>query len=345
MEDATTAFSHCKAPVAGQLIGILSLRAFFESLPSEMFDACRIDGTSDGQIYCHVTLPLARSMLGVVAVLNIPGTWNNLIWPTLTLSERRIWPLTPGLYSYMEQYHASYGRVMAGLLLGSVPLVILLVFTSRLFVEGLTSGAIKTLTVRISAEKLAERIRPINTFRYDVIVVGGGGWGLAVLKVLADMVLRVLGIERKEICHNLRHYMKRMVMHSRLSYMVLDPDDAILAQKGETHHPLIEELIQSYSDFALTVSDPEDRTVRLGAKRVVLATGSFDNPILAVMPGELDAAVHHYFHEWVNIRGKKILFIGGGFSSADGIIALCQRNSILWVVRKSNNEVDQMLTD
>ena len=36
-----------------------------------------------------------------------------------------MWPLTPGLYSYMEQYYTSYGRVMAGLLLGSIPLVIL----------------------------------------------------------------------------------------------------------------------------------------------------------------------------------------------------------------------------
>ena len=80
MEDATKVFSHCKAPVAGQLIGILSLRAFFGSLPSEMFDACRIDGTSDWQIYRHVALSLTRSMLGVVAVLNILGTWNNLIW-------------------------------------------------------------------------------------------------------------------------------------------------------------------------------------------------------------------------------------------------------------------------
>ena len=128
----------------GQIIGILILRAFFESLPSEMFDACRIDGATDWQIYWYVALPLTRSMLGVVAVLNILGTWNNLIWPTLTLPERKMWPLTPGLYSYMEQYYTSYGRVMAGLLLGSIPLVILFFFTSRLFVEGLTSGAIKT---------------------------------------------------------------------------------------------------------------------------------------------------------------------------------------------------------
>ncbi len=127
----------------GQIMAILILRAFFESLPHELFDACRIDGASDWQIYWRIALPLTRPMLGVVAVLNILGSWNNLIWPSLTITERRLFLLTPGLYSYMQQYYTSYGRVMAGLLLGSVPLVVLFVFTSKWFVQGLTSGALK----------------------------------------------------------------------------------------------------------------------------------------------------------------------------------------------------------
>jgi len=127
----------------GQLMAILILRAFFEGLPSELFDACQIDGASDWQTYFRVGLPLVKPMLGVVAVLNILGTWNSLIWPSLTLTERRMFPLIPGLYTYMHQYYTNYGRVMAGLLLGSVPLLILFIFTSRWFVQGLTSGAVK----------------------------------------------------------------------------------------------------------------------------------------------------------------------------------------------------------
>jgi multiple sugar transport system permease protein/raffinose/stachyose/melibiose transport system permease protein len=127
----------------GQIMAILMMRAFFEGLPQELFDACRVDGASDWQIYYRIALPLTKPMLGVVAVLNILSTWNNLIWPALTITERRLYPITPGLYSYMQQFYNSYGRVMAGLLLGSVPLVILFFLTSRLFVEGLTSGAIK----------------------------------------------------------------------------------------------------------------------------------------------------------------------------------------------------------
>lgn len=218
---------------------------------------------------------------------------------------------------------------------------------------------------RISANQNTGNAR----IQYDVIVVGCGGWGLAVLKVLSDMGLRVLGIERAEICHNLRRYMKHMVMHSVLSYMILDPEDAIVARKGNDHHPLIDELIQSYSDFAvkfnlpikthhelldiegekgefeLAVRDSEGRASCLNAKRVVLATGSYDEPNLAGIPGELNGSVQHYFHEWEHIRDKRVLFIGGGFSSADGIIALCPRNQILWVVRKSPDAVEKMLND
>jgi ABC-type glycerol-3-phosphate transport system permease component len=127
----------------GQIMAILILRAFFEGLPHELFDACRIDGASDWQIYRRIALPLTRPMLGVVAVLNILGSWNNLIWPALTITNRKLFLLTPGLYSYMQQYYTSYGRVMAGLLLGSLPLIILFAFTSKWFVQGLTSGALK----------------------------------------------------------------------------------------------------------------------------------------------------------------------------------------------------------
>ena len=64
--------------------------------------------------------------------------------PPLTLTQRKMWPLTPAPFSSMQQCDTGYGRMMAGLLLSSNPLVILFLFTSRLFVAGLTSSAVKT---------------------------------------------------------------------------------------------------------------------------------------------------------------------------------------------------------
>ena len=203
---------------------------------------------------------------------------------------------------------------------------------------------------------------------HDVIVVGCGGWGLAVLKVLRDMGFDVLGLERGEICHNLRTYMPGMTVHSPLPYIVLDPDEPLLAEQGDDYHSTIEELIQSYLDFAarnelpikthselsdiagtrndfdLTVSETEGPT-QYRARLVVLATGSYDTPNVLGIPGEQDPAIQHFFGEWRHIRDQRLLFIGGGFSAADGIVALCASNEVLWVTRKSHQEIAKILQD
>jgi len=128
---------------SGQVFAIFILRTYLQSLPRELFDAARIDGASEWQGYYRIALPMSKSMLGVTAILNILGTWNNLIWPALTISQLERQTLTPGLWSYQVENFTRYGFLMAGLLIGSVPLVILFLFTSRWFVEGLTSGALK----------------------------------------------------------------------------------------------------------------------------------------------------------------------------------------------------------
>jgi ABC-type glycerol-3-phosphate transport system permease component len=127
----------------GQVFAIFMLRTYFEGLPKALFDAARIDGASEWQGYFRIALPMSKSMLGVAAVLNILGTWNNLIWPALTVTKQDMLTLTPGLMTYQSAYYTRYGFMMAGLLIGSIPLVILFLFTSRWFVEGLTSGAVK----------------------------------------------------------------------------------------------------------------------------------------------------------------------------------------------------------
>ena len=203
---------------------------------------------------------------------------------------------------------------------------------------------------------------------YDVVVVGCGGWGLAILKELQELGLHVLGLERGQICHNLTTYMPGMTMHSPLPYIVLDPDDPLLAKQGDTYHSTIEELIQSYLDFAnkyklpiktnstlkniegsegqfvLTVHQDEN-DIQYRAQLIVLATGSYDIPNQLNIPGEQAPSVHHYMAAHQHIRDQRLLFIGGGFSSADGIAALCAHNDVLWITNKPLESIEQILHD
>ncbi|MEZ4866691.1 MAG: carbohydrate ABC transporter permease [Caldilineaceae bacterium] len=127
----------------GQVFAIFILRSFFQGMPEEMFEASRIDGATEMQTFLRIGLPLSQSILGVVAIMHILSTWNDLIWPIVTLSNQSLMTLTIGLYAFRTAWYSVWGPLMAGYMLASIPLIILFAFTSRLFVEGLSSGAIK----------------------------------------------------------------------------------------------------------------------------------------------------------------------------------------------------------
>ncbi len=127
----------------GQVFAIFIMRSFFQSMPEEMFEAARMDGANELQTFLRIGLPLSQSILGVVGVMHILSTWNDLIWPIVTLSSQNLMTLTIGLYAFRTAWYSIWGPLMAGYVLASIPLVILFAFTSKLFVEGLSSGAIK----------------------------------------------------------------------------------------------------------------------------------------------------------------------------------------------------------
>ena len=127
----------------GQPFGIMLLRAFFEGLPGELFESARLDGASELQVMTRIAAPLSAPILGTLAILNVTGTWNAVIWPSITVSSEQFKTIVFGLWGFQGMYHTSWGPLNAAYVLSSIPLLILFSFTSRLFIQGLTSGALK----------------------------------------------------------------------------------------------------------------------------------------------------------------------------------------------------------
>ena len=128
----------------GQVMAIFLLRTFFQSLPNEYFEAAKLDGADDVRCFLTLALPLSKSILGVVAILQILGTWNDLFWPYLVIGgNRELMTIPVGLLSFSSEYGQMIGTQMAGYILSSLPLIILFIFASRQFVEGLTTGGLK----------------------------------------------------------------------------------------------------------------------------------------------------------------------------------------------------------
>jgi raffinose/stachyose/melibiose transport system permease protein len=127
----------------GEIFSIFLLRQFMMGIPQELFDAAQADGANMWQEFWHIALPAVRPIIGVIAVNHVIGWWNDLIWPSIVISNPKWMTLMPGLYTFTGQNQTNVGPLMAGYVIGSVPLVILFIFTSRLFMEGMNSGAFK----------------------------------------------------------------------------------------------------------------------------------------------------------------------------------------------------------
>ncbi|HOJ32106.1 MAG TPA: carbohydrate ABC transporter permease [Candidatus Hydrogenedentes bacterium] len=130
------------AIAGGQIMMIFILRQFFEAQPAALVEAARIDGASHFQIYRHVALPLAKPIIATLTVINVVAIWNDFVWPLVVL-QRDHYTVSVGLRFLEGQNYVEYGPLMAGYTLAAVPLVIMFLFSMKLFIEGIASGAIK----------------------------------------------------------------------------------------------------------------------------------------------------------------------------------------------------------
>lgn len=113
------------------------MRVFFEKLPKEIFEAGRLDGASEWQLFSRIAVPLALPGLGTIAVLDLLFTWNDVLWPLVSLLDRARFPIASGLLAFRGDFQTEYGPLFAGYTLASLPLIIFFIFMVRRFIRGL----------------------------------------------------------------------------------------------------------------------------------------------------------------------------------------------------------------
>jgi ABC-type glycerol-3-phosphate transport system permease component len=129
--------------VGGQVFSVFVLRNFIEDIPPSLFEAAQVDGASPLQQIRSLVVPMSGSILATLAILRFLGSWNNFILPLVVLSDDYKQVIPVGLMRLDGEYVKMWGQLMASFSIAAIPLVIIFLFTMRLFVKGLTAGAIK----------------------------------------------------------------------------------------------------------------------------------------------------------------------------------------------------------
>jgi len=127
----------------GQVFCIYVLRNFIEDIPKDLFEAAEMDGATHFAQLVNVVIPMSGPILGTLAILQFLGSWNDFLMPLIVLRDPELFTIGVGLIYLDGEYVKDWGKMMAAFFVASVPLIIIFLFTMKLFVRGLSSGALK----------------------------------------------------------------------------------------------------------------------------------------------------------------------------------------------------------
>jgi ABC-type glycerol-3-phosphate transport system permease component len=131
--------------VPGALTGfaVFMMRQFIQALPSELFDAARIDGAGEVRIFLTIVLPLTRPALATLGILTFLDSWNNLLWPLIVIQSDEMETMPLGLTKFSTLYSSNYAQMLAMAVIASLPVLVVFIIGRRQIINSLILSGIK----------------------------------------------------------------------------------------------------------------------------------------------------------------------------------------------------------
>jgi multiple sugar transport system permease protein len=131
--------------IPGALTGfaVFMMRQFIQAIPSELFDAARIDGAGEVRIFLTIVLPLARPALATLGILTFLDSWNNLLWPLIVIQSDEMETIPLGLTKFSTLYSSNYAQMLAMAVIASLPVLVVFIIGRRQIINSLMLSGIK----------------------------------------------------------------------------------------------------------------------------------------------------------------------------------------------------------
>lgn len=131
---------------SSQPLLVLIFRGFFDQIPRELLESARVDGCTERQVLLRIVTPLTRPVLLTGAILVTINVWGDYLWPVIVIQDPHRTTISAGVEQFVGSFGLSVsggGSVFAAYVIATLPTFLLVGFTMRYFVSGLTEGALK----------------------------------------------------------------------------------------------------------------------------------------------------------------------------------------------------------
>lgn len=116
---------------------------FFRGIPWELSESAKIDGANEWQVFWNIIIPISKPVLFTIGLINFVLIWNDFYIPLVFLTKSSVRTLTLGVYTYMNNFLATWHLVFAAVIIALLPVIIVFFCFSEQIADGVTSGAIK----------------------------------------------------------------------------------------------------------------------------------------------------------------------------------------------------------
>jgi ABC-type glycerol-3-phosphate transport system permease component len=116
---------------------------FFKTIPHEIIEAARIDGCTNLSVFWRIMMPLSAPAVITLVVVNALWVWNELLIALIFMQKDEMKTLMVGIAALRSRNYVDIPATMAGLLIATIPIVVVYLFGQRYFIRGLTGGAVK----------------------------------------------------------------------------------------------------------------------------------------------------------------------------------------------------------
>lgn len=131
-------------PFIASATSVFLMRQYFLTIPKELEDAARIDGAGSIKYLTKILIPLSKTMIGSVIVINFVYAWNFYLWPLVVINSNSMQTAQIGLQMLMTTGATrNWGIITAGTIIVLAPVLILFFAVQNLFVQGIVTTGLK----------------------------------------------------------------------------------------------------------------------------------------------------------------------------------------------------------
>lgn len=127
----------------GTSMAVIMFHGFIKNIPEELEEAATIDGCNSVQLFFIIIVPMMKTILITVAILNVMWIWNDYLLPSLVINKDGLQTLPLKTYLFFGAFSNRWDLASAGLVMSMLPIIIFYLFCQKYIVKGVTDGAIK----------------------------------------------------------------------------------------------------------------------------------------------------------------------------------------------------------